>query len=153
MSNKKALKAIALFEAAKGLLALAAGFGLISLMHQNIQSLANDLIRYLHIDRHPPIVEFLLDRIDRINSTQMIEFAILAAIYASIRMVEAYGLWMERRWAEVLAVLSGLIYLPLEISELIKGISLIKLGVIAINLGVVIYMCLELWRSRKLDIE
>ncbi|MCZ7627423.1 MAG: DUF2127 domain-containing protein [Candidatus Methylomirabilis sp.] len=48
----------------------------------------------------------------------------MAAGYASVRFVEAYGLWLERRWAEWFAAVSGGIYIPFEIYELLYGESL-----------------------------
>ena len=70
-------------------------------------------------------------------------------VYAAIRFAEAYGLWFERRWAEWLAALSGAIYVPVEIYELTRGVSWIKLTALLLNAAIVIYMCRVLWRTRS----
>ena len=57
-----------------------------------------------------------------------------ASAYASLRLIEAWGLWGQRRWAEWLGALSGAIYLPIEIYELLQGVTWIKSGIFTINL-------------------
>jgi len=49
-------------------------------------------------------------------------------------------LWRERAWAEWLALISGAIYLPFEIYELIRRPDLVRLGIFLVNLAVVLYM-------------
>nr|WP_198935386.1 DUF2127 domain-containing protein [Chlorobium sp. KB01] len=45
---KKGLRALAIFEAAKGVLILLAGLSVFSLLHQNIQIVAEQLIAHAH---------------------------------------------------------------------------------------------------------
>ncbi len=49
-------------------------------------------------------------------------------VYSGARSVEAYGLWFERRWAEWFALISGAIYLPVEIYELRRHVTEIKIA-------------------------
>jgi len=69
-------------------------------------------------------------------------------VYALVRFAESYGLWLERRWAEWLAALSGGIYVPVEVYELARHVTWIRLGALLVNLAVVAYMCAVLWRTR-----
>jgi len=62
-------------------------------------------------------------------------------VYATLRFAEAYGLWFARRWGEWVAALSGGIYVPVEIYELSRGFSVLKLGALILNAVVVAYMC------------
>ena len=71
-------------------------------------------------------------------------------VYAVVRFAEAYGLWFGRRWAEWLAALSGAIYVPVEIYELSRGVSPIKVGALAINILIIMYMAYML-RHRALS--
>ena len=76
-------------------------------------------------------------------------FAGFALLYAVFRMLEAYGLWRERAWAEWLALVSGGIYLPVEIYEVARKFTLISVGVLVGNLLVVLFMAAVLWKSHK----
>ena len=66
--------------------------------------------------------------------------AIGAAAYACLRLVEAYGLWYEKAWAEWLAALSGGLYVPIEIFELFVNPGWLGLSVMVVNLLVVALM-------------
>jgi uncharacterized membrane protein (DUF2068 family) len=74
----------------------------------------------------------------------------LAFAYSLLRFAEAYGLWKARTWAEWIAFLSGTILLPLEIRELMRGVTLLRSGVFIVNLIIVGYM-LYLLRSGRLS--
>ena len=67
-------------------------------------------------------------------------FALVATIYVIVRFVEAYGLWYIRPWAEWLAIASGSIYIPFEVADLLRKPDLIRLLIIVVNVGIVLYM-------------
>ena len=64
--------------------------------------------------------------------------------YSIMRLVEAVGLWLRKKWAEWFGVLSGGIYLPLEIYELSCGVTWPKLTVFILNVGIVLYLAVVL---------
>ena len=64
-------------------------------------------------------------------------------------MVEAYGLYNMRAWAEWLAALSGAVYVPFEIAEIARKPSLLSAIILVINLGVVAVMALALIQRRR----
>jgi hypothetical protein len=49
-SRNAGLRIVALFEGAKGVLLLAAGFGLLSLIHDDVQKMAEELVRHFHLN-------------------------------------------------------------------------------------------------------
>ena len=57
--RRRALRAIAIFEAAKGLAALAAGIGLLELLHHDIHRLALALLWRFHLDPALPALPYL----------------------------------------------------------------------------------------------
>jgi len=57
-----------------------------------------------------------------------------------VRFVEAYGLWRARAWAEWFAMISGAVYVPFEVFDLIHKTTVIRGGILLINLLVVGYM-------------
>ena len=68
-----------------------------------------------------------------------------------MRFGEAYGLWRERLWAEWLAIVSGGIYLPIEVWELLKGITWPRVVLFAVNLAIVAYLGWTLARRRRVQ--
>lgn len=143
------LRAIALFEAGKGALVLIAGFGLAALVHRDAQHIAERLVHRLHLDAAKRYPRIFLDLMSNVSDAQLWALAALAAVYAVLRFAEAYGLWFGQRWGEWIAAVSGGIYVPVEIYELSRGVSWIKLGALFLNAAVVGYMCYMLWQGRR----
>jgi len=141
------LRAVALFEALKGAIVLVAGFGLTRLVHRDVEHAAEALIDRLHLDAAKKFPHIFLQLAANISDAQLWGLAALALAYALLRFAEAYGLWFQRRWAQWLAAVSGAIYVPVEIYELSRGVSWIKVGALVLNAAVVTYMCYILWRG------
>jgi uncharacterized membrane protein (DUF2068 family) len=134
------LRIAATLEAAKGLLVLLAGFGLLTYIHKDLHQAAEELVRHLHLNpaSHYPLV--FLDLSAKIHDAGLWAMATAAFIYAAIRIAEAIGLWLDRRWAEWFGILTGSIYIPVEIFELTKSITWPKVTIISVNVLVVIYL-------------
>jgi len=148
-TQKSALRAVALFEAFKGMLVLAAGWGVLALFHGDAQGFADALVGRLHLNPAKNTPRVFLRLLENVSNSQLWLLAGFAALYAGLRFIEAYGLWRGRRWAEWLAALSGGIYVPVEIYELARGVSWIKVAALLLNAAVVAYMGYTLWVSRE----
>jgi uncharacterized membrane protein (DUF2068 family) len=140
------LRAVAAFEAVKGAIVLIAGFGLARLIRSDVQQAAEDLVDRLHLDPAKKFPRIFLDLAANASDGQLWGLAALAMTYAALRFAEAYGLWFERRWGEWIAAVSGGIYVPIEIYELSRGFSAIKLAALVLNALIVAYMCYLLRR-------
>jgi uncharacterized membrane protein (DUF2068 family) len=147
------LHLIAVFEAVKGIAAISASLGLLSLAHHDVQALAQALIGHFHLDPQAHYPRMLLDEAALLASANLRQVVFLLWAYSGIRLSEAYGLWRDRAWAEWLAALSGMVYLPLEVSHLLQRTTWINAGVLALNVAVVAYMVLRLRRRRVPSIQ
>jgi uncharacterized membrane protein (DUF2068 family) len=67
-------------------------------------------------------------------------WTLMLALYALIEVVEAVGLWLLKRWGEYFAVVATSVFLPLEIYDLAKGITMTRLVTFTINVAAVIYL-------------
>lgn len=137
---KSGIRAIAIYEAAKGLIGLLAGFGLLSLINRDLVDFAEDLIGFLHLNSEGRLAHRIVETIAKLNPSNIKIFFVLALIYATKQLVEAYGLWRLRAWAEWVAILSGLIYIPVEIYELIHKPTFTRAAILIFNIGIVIYL-------------
>ena len=142
------LRAVALFEALKGTVVLVAGFGLAHAIGGDVGEFAERLVHRMHLDAAKRFPRIFIDLANNLSDAQLWGLAALAMAYAVLRLAEAYGLWFERRWGEWIAALSGGIYVPVEIYELSRGFSWIKLAALFLNALIVVYMCLLLAHRR-----
>jgi uncharacterized membrane protein (DUF2068 family) len=147
--HRGGVRTVAVFEATKGALVLVAGCGLLSLLHRDVQAVAEHLVRLSHLNpaRHYPRV--FIEAATRVNDGHLKTLALLAFLYSTVRFVEAYGLWLMKTWAEWFAIISGAIYLPIEIYELFKHPTLTKAVVLVVNASLVAYLLYFRHVSRK----
>lgn len=86
---------------------------------------------------------FLLRQLDRVVGLDPKTLRILlvsAVIYAVVEGVEAVGLWRGRRWAEYLTAVATAGFLPLEVDELIKKVSVGRVLALVANVAVLVYL-------------
>lgn len=136
------LRLIAALEAAKSALILLTGFGLLALVHRDVEAIAVSLIRHLHINPASHYPRIFIDASRDLTDDRLKMLAIIAFCDAVLRSIEAVGLWLNRDWGKWLGVATGAIYIPFEVQELIKHATAFKLAAMVLNLGIVFYLAL-----------
>lgn len=147
---RDSLRAVAIFEALKGALAVAAAFGLMALFHRDLQHFAVELVDLLHLDHQGRWALRIITAFGRLEAFHPTTLIAAAIAYAVVRLVEAYGLWHARAWAEWFAAISGGLYIPFEIQHVVAGHRVaLALGALAVNLAIVGVMVYALWARRR----
>ena len=149
-SRPQAIRVVAYFEAFKGAVVLLAATGLLSLVHRDLYAVAAALIEHAHLDPASRYPQIFLDAAAKLQDTRLLLLATGAALYSLIRFAEAYGLYFERAWAEVLAAVSGAIYVPFEVMGLVHKPTWHGAALLVINLVVVGIMVRALLLRRAL---
>ena len=139
------VRSVAVFEALKGLVVLLAGFGLLHFVHRDLQSTAEELVRHSHLNPAHHYPRIFIEAASRASSSRIRLLASMAFLYSAVRFVEAYGLWYLKAWAEWFAIISGSIYVPIELYELAKHATLVRATVLIANLAIVIYLVYLRW--------
>jgi uncharacterized membrane protein (DUF2068 family) len=142
------IRAVALFEAAKGVIVVTAGLGLLALIHRNAQAVAEEIVRHLHINPAMHYPRIFVDAAATVTDARLWVLALTASVYAMIRFAEAYGLWRQRAWAEWFGILTGSIYLPVELYELMISVTAVKMAVFIVNLFIVAWLSRVRWLVR-----
>jgi uncharacterized membrane protein (DUF2068 family) len=138
--QRQALRAVALIEFIKGLFVLLMGVCALLLVHQDVWLFAESLLALFHVnpDRHLALI--FLDYADNVTDAHLWAAARIAFAYSALRFAEAYGLWRARAWAEWVACVSGTLVLPLEVRELLRGVTVLRSTIFLGNLAIVSYM-------------
>ncbi|MGE0353538.1 MAG: DUF2127 domain-containing protein [Gemmatimonadales bacterium] len=147
MGTSVSLRVIAVYEAAKGLIALLAASGM-ALHHRGPLPLLHRLALHLHLNPGRDHPNAIIQAIE-VNATahlRILAFGVLA--YALLRFVEAAGLWFDRRWAEWMGAVSAAVYLPFEILELVRRPSVLSAVVLVATALTVLILA---WRIRRQD--
>jgi uncharacterized membrane protein (DUF2068 family) len=134
------LRAIAIVEALKGVVVLLLAFGLLSLLHKDVEDVTENMLFHMHISPVHRFGEAVLRAASKMTDTRLWEITIGGVAYSLVRFIEAWGLWNRRVWAEWFALLSGAMYLPLEIAKLLEKPNGLHLTIFATNVMIVLYM-------------
>jgi uncharacterized membrane protein (DUF2068 family) len=99
------------------------------------------------IEQGQPSNHYLREAIAKVTNASphalhLVEFA--ALFYAALFMVEGLGLIARKTWAEYFTTILTISFIPLEIYEMVEKANLLKAGVIALNIAIVIYLMIRL---------
>lgn len=144
----RTLKAIATFEGLKGLAAIASSVGLLNILHHDIRHLALEMVGHFGLNPAHHFPSVFLHYVDVLNRTPVSTLMLLLCGYAALRLAEAYGLWHERSWGELLGACSGGIYIPFELRHLLHRPTIISAGILTVNLLIVVFLTHRLLRQR-----
>jgi uncharacterized membrane protein (DUF2068 family) len=144
------LRAIAPFEIAKGLLALGAALGLLSLGHTDIHAVTDAFLRHHGIDPERHYTRWFIESVAKATDHGTGQLVCFVCAYAVIRLAEGCGLWWGQHWAEWFAVASAGLYLPVELVHYARHPTLFNGSVIVFNLALVFYLARLLVAQRRL---
>ncbi len=142
-------RTVAIFEMSKGLLVLFTGAGLIGYIHRDAEKAADNMVRLFHLDPASRYPHILFDAISKVTDTRLWLLAAAALAYAAARFAEAYGLWHGRKWAAWFGLISGSIYVPWEVYELMRRVTTPRIVILVVNLIVVFILAWQLARERR----
>lgn len=138
-TSKAGLRTVAAFEALKGGAVLILGLLLLA-VHSHVEEMAESLLYHLHIDFDRRLGHMMLNAATTVSDARWWAIGAAIGMYASVRFIEAWGLWNRRVWAEWFALLSGALYLPWEMLKLIEKVDTVHIAVLGINVVIVAYM-------------
>ena len=147
-SSHRALRVIAAYKLAKALLVLlaaAAAFGLIG--QGNLQALSDWVMELPIHHGHRPLVR-LIDKLFEFGPRKFLAIGIVLCVYATVFVVEGWGLWREKRWAEYLTVVVTASLIPLEVWEIFRHSTWLKVLALVVNVAILIYLIRLLRRER-----
>ena len=148
-SHSRLLRLIAVFKLLKASLLIAAGVGIFKLVHADI---AKEIERWVIRFGFDPGSRYVLEAIQRathVSPARIRELGIVSFAYAALFLTEGIGLWLLKRWAEWFTVIATGSLVPLEIYEIFHRPSLIKIGVLAVNVAIVVYLIYQIRVDRQ----
>lgn len=136
----RSIKAVAIYEIVKGIAALLAAMAL-WLWHKDLDSWLSGAVA-LWRDHFGRLLITQVDSLvaNAILASQNWRLFLLGILgYASLRFIEAYGLWTDRTWAYWFSVLGYGVFIPLELYYLIVSpIDWFKILIFILNIVIVI---------------
>lgn len=140
------LRAIAIIELVKGLLAVLAASGLELIGPAPLRHWVDTLIAQFRLDPDHGAMGWLAGAIN----PDSVHFAAAGVgAYAVLHLAESWGLWRDRAWASWLGCIAAALYLPLDVYALLRHAGWLSATVVAINLLVVWVLGRDLLKRRQ----
>ena len=134
MKRDRVLAAIAFFRLTKAALLILVGFGVLQLLRPEVAAHVRDWMRSL-----PLLLRYHPQR--ALGSPKHIALAAAAAFaYAALFLTEGIGLWLQKTWAEWLTIVATTSFIPFEIWEIVKKLTILRVGLLIANIAIVIYL-------------
>lgn len=146
--HNKWLVLIAAYKLFQALLFLSIGLGARHLLHKDVGDELAALVDHLRFNPESRLVNFVLDKAELINDPLLRRIGLVAFSYSAISMAEGIGLYLEKTWAEYMTLVITASFLPWEIFEIFRRLTLIRVSLLGANLLVFFYL-LQLVADRE----
>ncbi len=145
------LRLIAIFKLVNSLLFFAVGVGVLHLFHKDVGERLGHLLSHLHVDSDNRYARELIMEVGRLTNTnlKLAAISLISFFYAALFGAEGVGLWLRKRWAEWFVVIVTGSLLPVEIYEIISGVSAAKILLTTVNLLIIASLIVLVRRKQE----
>jgi uncharacterized membrane protein (DUF2068 family) len=144
------LVAIALFKLVKAVALIALGIGALFVARgSHILTGPRHVIAELGFDPYNHHIDRALSAVFGADPRRLEALGVATFGYAAVFLVEGMGLLLRKRWAEYLTTIVTASFVPVEIYELAHKPSALKGIGLAVNVLIVGYLVVRLWRQRS----
>lgn len=143
-SSGRILRLIAVFKLLKAASLIAVGLATLKLIHVGPENGLNQFVERLGLNPDGHYVDHAIGKVASIPPDKLKDIGFGSFVYAALFCTEGVGLWLKKRWAEWFTVIITASLVPLEIYELHKQPSAMKVVVLLINIAVVIYLIVQI---------
>lgn len=141
---------IAAFKLGQALLFIAMGVGAFRLLHKDVDDVLEKLAYHLRFNQEAGLVKFILTKAALVDDRMLKRFVGAFFMYAGLDLIEGIGLYLEKVWAEYLTLAITASFLPWEVYEVIRKLTLLRVGLLMVNALVFAYLFdLVITRKRK----
>ena len=131
---------IAVLKFLKSAALIALGVGAFKLLHKDVGGLAERWVEALRFDPGSRYVVMFLAKVSNLHPDQIKELGLASFLYAGLFLAEGTGLWRQKRWGEWLTVIITSSLVPVEIYEIYRHPTSVRVGALVINIGIVGYL-------------
>jgi uncharacterized membrane protein (DUF2068 family) len=139
-SDNTVIRLIALFKLVKAITLIVIGVGALKLLHRDMESTLDHWIAVSGMDPGNRWLERGIEKVSNLTPAKVKGLGIVSFIYAGLFLTEGIGLWLMKRWAEWFTVIITSSLVPVEIYEMHRHPTAVKILVLTINVAVVIYL-------------
>ncbi len=147
--DERWVKAIGVYKFVQTVLLIAVGVEAMRLMHVDLLGVMTEWVRRTGLNPGGRYVGRFLLKAASLTPVKIKEIGVGAFVYAGLFLTEGIGLWYMKRWAEWMTIVITASAIPLEIWELYRHTTPVRIAVMVINLVVVAFLVGVVVRKRN----
>jgi uncharacterized membrane protein (DUF2068 family) len=145
--SQRVLALIAAFKLVKAAALVTLGTAIV-IRGPGVGASVRTMVEALKIDPGNHHLNALLERVSGVSAHTLHEIAFGTFLYAAIFATEGVGLLLRKRWAEYMTLIVTASFLPFEIYELVQKLTAVRVGALAANVAIVVYLAWKVRRDR-----
>jgi uncharacterized membrane protein (DUF2068 family) len=140
---------IGVFKLLKALLLICVAITAFHLVNRDLSETIEHAAKLLRVDPGNRYVQIAISHALNVSPKKLELVGVVALIYAAMFGTEGTGLLLGKRWAEYMTIITTAGLMPVEIYEIIKHVSAIKIITLLINAAAVVYLVIRVWNMRE----
>lgn len=140
---------IAAVKFLKGLLLLIVAIKLLTLWNRDVADWAADFVTRHGMDVDNKYIHPILEKLENVHNKELAMMSAGSFLYSGLQITEGVGLWLEKRWAEILTVIATSLLIPVELYEMYEKFTFVRLAILFINILIVLYLLSRLKYEKK----
>ena len=147
--HNKGIFFVAILKLVNGLLFALLAIGLFKLLHKDVEGVLEQWLLAVRINPwNHHYVSAGVEKAGQVSDQKLEGLSALSFGYAALFLTEGIGLFYEKRWAEYLTVVATASFIPFEIYEVIRHCTGMKIILLVINVGILIFLLFKLREPR-----
>lgn len=144
------LRIIIIYKTVVGVLEVLISAGLIHMFGKDLEQAFTNIALAFNLNLESPLVGKAIKEASSLQDGTYIGITLVIFSFGVLNIIESWGLHLRQRWAEWLTVIATSLLIPLEVREIIKGITALNASVLVINVAIVYYLARhkELFKRR-----
>jgi uncharacterized membrane protein (DUF2068 family) len=142
------VRVIGVFKLVKALMLFAVAVGALTIFDPHTREQLTRLIEHFNPDPKNHVIGYLSEHVFNVSPRKLIVVTIATCLYGVLFVIEGIGLLMLKRWAEYLTVIITLSFIPVEIYELTRKVSPLKIGALVLNIAIAVYLIVRLKQKK-----
>jgi uncharacterized membrane protein (DUF2068 family) len=143
------IRLIAFDKVFKSACLVVVGIYILHMIHidRNLHDTLLYFVNVLGLDENNRLIQTALQKTIGVDERTLHKLYVGTVIYAALYLIEGFGLYFDRGWAEWMTVITTAGFLPVEIMEIGRHVTILRVVVFISNVLMVIYLIFRIrWR-------
>ena len=130
---------------------LVVGIGALSLLHKDGSEVVEHWTHLLQLNMQNRWIQDLVIKLGLVDRRELGLIAGTTFFYSALLLTEGVGLLFEKAWAEYLTFIITASFIPIEVYELMRRLTVPRIVILAVNVLIAAYLAVRLQQRAKAE--